>query len=333
MLDASVIIPARNASTSIPFCLDALLAQSQNIDSYEIIVVDDGSDDDTAKAAQAYGVRVYQTTPRGPASARNHGVSNARAAIVLFTDADCRPAPDWITTMLLPFRDPEVMGCKGVYRSDQKELIAQFVQAEYESKYRHMGNFTEIDFIDTYSAGFRREPFIEIGGYDESFPGASVEDQEFSFRMHKAGHKMVFVPDAVVSHQHADTVLRYFKKKFKIGYWKIKVLQRHPDKIFQDSHTPATLKMQIPVAFLLVILVITSPVTGIVPLILFSLIFTGLGFPEILQCMVKRKWLLGCAAPFFLFLRSIALGSGLIAGAAVGKMNRTGKTPPNPIDK
>ena len=59
---------------------------------------------------------------------------------------------------------------KGAYRTRQKTLIARFVQIEYEDRYRLMAGADSIDFIDTYSAGFRRERFLEMNGYDTSFP-------------------------------------------------------------------------------------------------------------------------------------------------------------------
>ena len=55
---------------------------------------------------------------------------------------------------------------------------------------------TQIDFIDTYSAGYRREIFLENGGFDPIFTTASVEDQEFSFRLAQKGYRLVFVPGA-----------------------------------------------------------------------------------------------------------------------------------------
>ena len=59
--------------------------------------------------------------------------------------------------MLEPFDDPEVVGVKGVYRTHQKQITARFVQIEYEDRYRLMAGLASIDFIDTYSAAFRRD--------------------------------------------------------------------------------------------------------------------------------------------------------------------------------
>jgi cellulose synthase/poly-beta-1,6-N-acetylglucosamine synthase-like glycosyltransferase len=244
-IQASVVVPVRNGEKVLPRCLGSLLEQTVSRSDYEIVVVDDGSTDRTFQVARDFGVRLVSQPPQGPSVARNRGVEEALAPIVLFTDADCAPARDWIERMLEPFEDPEVAGVKGTYTSGQKSLTARFVQREYESKYERMAAFPVIDFIDTYSAGFRREAFRAAGGYDPAYETASVEDQEFSFRLHERGAKMLFVPEARVDHFHVDRWPKYLRKKFKIGYYKALLLIQHPDRIKGDSHTPRSLQLQI----------------------------------------------------------------------------------------
>jgi cellulose synthase/poly-beta-1,6-N-acetylglucosamine synthase-like glycosyltransferase len=144
--------------------------------------------------------------PSGPAAARNHGVALAQGDLVLFTDADCAPAPDWVARLAATFNAPEVMGARGVYRTRQTSLVARFVQQEYQDKYDRTARRRAIDFIDTYSAGYRRAVFLENGGFETAFPVPSVEDQEFSFRLAEKGYRLVFAPDAVVYHQHDSTL-------------------------------------------------------------------------------------------------------------------------------
>jgi cellulose synthase/poly-beta-1,6-N-acetylglucosamine synthase-like glycosyltransferase len=244
VIGISVIVPVRNAARTIGACLDGLEAQSVSRDRYEVIVVDDGSTDDTRDIVKGYDVVLLTQAHQGPATARNRGVGAARGEIVLFTDADCVPDENWIEEMVRPFDDPEVVGVKGAYRTRQGEIVARFVQCEYEERYERMAGRRFIDFIDTYSAGYRREVFLAHGGFDAGYPNASVEDQELSFRLAERGYKMVFNPRAAVHHQHPDNVAAYFKRKFNIGYWKVRVLQSHPGKAVRDSHTPQTLKVQ-----------------------------------------------------------------------------------------
>jgi len=284
------------------------------MDRYEIIVVNDGSSDDTETIARDAGVNVITISPSGPAAARNHGAKAAQAEILLFTDADCIPTSTWIEEMIQSFSDPEVYGVKGVYLTAQKELTARFVQIEYENKYKRMNKFHSIDFIDTYSAGFRKAAFFDVGGYDESFPGASVEDQEFSFRMQQKGYRMVFNPNAIVYHSHVNNPWGYFRKKFKIGYWKVKVLKTHPGKIISDSHTPQSLKLQIPVVFIFLLSLVFSPLISIWPALAFLLFFLIFAWEEIMASGQKDSCRLAVTAVFLLVLRSVGLGSGLLTG-------------------
>jgi GT2 family glycosyltransferase len=241
----SIIVPTFNGAGRIGHCLDALLRQNSNR-SIEILVVNDGSTDDTAEVVSRYsGVCLINQANSGPAAARNRGALKARGGIVLFTDDDCVPAPGWLEAMLAPFQDPEVVGVKGAYRSHQRGLAARFVQVEYEDRYRLMKRLSSIDFVDTYSAAFRRDGFLAMTGYDTSFPLACAEDIELSYRMSARGLKMKFAPEAIVFHTHPDTLSKYLRKKYKFAFWRVIALRKNPSKVVKDSHTPQLMKLQL----------------------------------------------------------------------------------------
>ncbi len=241
----TVIIPTYNGAHRIARCLDQLCAQLAGRRA-EIIVVDDGSYDNIADVICGYpSVRLVSQSNAGPAAARNRGAREASGEIILFTDDDCEPDQEWFDSMLEPFSDPEVVGVKGAYRTRQKRLMARFVQAEYEDRYRYMARTPDIDFIDTYSAAFRRDCFWEAGGYDTNFPVACAEDVDLSYRMSAKGWKMRFQPKALVYHQHPDSLISYLKKKFKFAYWRVLAVRKNPGKAIKDSHTPQLMKMQL----------------------------------------------------------------------------------------
>jgi glycosyltransferase involved in cell wall biosynthesis len=314
-MEISVIIPVYNGGDKLQKCISALKRQKTSR-PYELIVVDDGSTDGGLQKIKDFGLRVLKQANQGPAAARNLGVANAQGRIVLFTDADCEPHEDWIEEMVRYLEDPTISAVKGSYLTKQKEILARFVQIEYESKYERMKKDRYIDFIDTYSAGFKIEDFRRAGKYDTKFPTASVEDQEFSFRMWGQGYRMVFNPEARVYHTHSSTLWNYAKKKFRIGFWKALVLKRHPRKIARDSHTPQTLKLEMVFATLLLISLLASLWKDA---FLFGALFSLIGFlvtnlPFVLGAFRKDP-VIGLFSPFLLFVRALSLSLGLIVGA------------------
>ncbi len=313
---ASVIIPAYNSEKTLAQSLYALKVQTVSSVKYQVIVVDDGSTDATANLVASFHWAQCLSIPHsGAATARNRGASAARGEILLFTDADCEPQSDWIEKMLAPFADPNVIGAKGVYRTREHGMTARFVQLEYEEKYERMRRADQIDFIDTYSAAYRRQVFLSNGGFDESFPTASVEDQEFSFRLARRGCRMVFVPNAIVFHPHDSSMGAYLRRKFFIGYWKVHVHTRHPTKVWRDSHTPPTLKLQI--LFLLgalASLVATPfiPQTWLATLA-FALAFSVSALPLVIF-IAQRDLVIAFIAPTMILARALGLAAGLISG-------------------
>lgn len=313
-MDVSVIVPAYNSAATIGACLQALASQSLPGRSYEVIVVDDGSSDMTREIAIRFDVRFIEQPHKGPAAARNRGVMEAHGEIVLFTDADCQPTENWISEMVAPFELLEVVGVKGAYRTRQTGVIPRFVQCEYEERYERMARRRQIDFIDTYSAGYRREVFLREKGFDVRYPTASVEDQEFSFRLAKRGYRMVFNPHAVVYHQHPKTVAAYFGRKYNIGYWKLMVLESHPRKAVRDSHTPQSLKVQMGVVLLLMPLVALALLSGVTfPALVGVFLFLVSVLPFSVKALLKDP-LVGVVSPPLLLVRSVALILGVMKG-------------------
>jgi glycosyltransferase involved in cell wall biosynthesis len=311
----SIIIPTFNGASRIGNCLDALLKQTAGWDA-QILVVNDGSTDKTVDVVEPYsGVRLITQTNAGPAAARNRGALEARGTIILFTDDDCVPMPDWLNAMLKPFDDPEVVGVKGVYRTRQKRLVARFVQIEYEERYRLMAGLDCIDFVDTYSAGFRRDRFLEMTGYDISFPLACAEDVELSYRMSTRGWKMKFAPGAIVYHVHPDTFLGYFKKKYKFAFWRVLAVRKNPSKAVKDSHTPQIMKFQLLFAPTLLLAIafdlVARPKLPMTVLVLAAFLLSTLPFA--LRAIAKDP-IVGVLSPALLAARACAQVLGVTAG-------------------
>lgn len=318
---ASVVVPVWNGADTLGQCLDALASQTAEPDSFEVIVVDDGSSDGSPDVAARKGVTVLRQPHAGAAAARNRGAHRACGQILLFTDADCQPEPDWIVQMLAPFADPEVIGVKGIYRTRQRALVARFAQAEYEEKYGRLARSDRIDFVDTYAAAYRRDVFWAHRGFDPGF--LLDEDQEFSFRLARAGHKLVFAPAAVVYHRHMATLWDYARRKLRLGYWKVWVHGRHPSKAFRDSYTPWTQKAQLallPLVILFGLAALLGLVSWLVPGVLATLVLTST-VPLSIRA-ARQGWAVMLVTPALALLRALALDLGLALGIISRLMGR-----------
>jgi len=313
-LRASVIVPAYNAAETLPATLAALARQTLP-GEFEVIVVDDGSRDATAKIAENAGALVARQENRGPGAARNAGARLARGEILLFTDADCEPEPDWLERMLAPFADPLLVGAQGTYRTRQRSLAARFTQLEFEDRYRIQKKAGCISLAATYAAAYRRDVFLAHGGFDERFIAANNEDTEFSYRLAERGCDMVLAVDATVYHRHPETFGRYLRIKFWRAYWRMFVYREYPGKCACDGYTPHIVKFQAMAGAALLGL---APLAVFFPLWrdAFWLVLAGVttsSLPFALRSLARDRRAALCA-PGFVVLRSLAFGAGSLLG-------------------
>ena len=321
---ASVVIPAYNAARHIALCLGALTKQTIPVESFEVIVVDDGSTDQTAEITKQFPVRYIYQENQGPASARNRGAAASKGNILLFTDSDCIPTQNWIEEMLAPFQQEKIMAVKGAYRTEQREIVARFAQIEFEERFTLLEKAGKTDMVDTYSAGFRMHIFRELNGFDTRFPVANNEDTELSYRMAALQLAMIFTPKAIVYHLgHPDSIKRYALLKFSRGFWRMAVYRQFPKKMMQDTYTPKSLKLQILSLFFLLVTLPTPfffPQMGVALILLSSCFFISTIIPFV-TVSIKKDLIVGLCSPFLLALRAASLGSGALWGSWHARLN------------
>jgi glycosyltransferase involved in cell wall biosynthesis len=224
----SVVIPAYNAARTLQQCLAALAGQTRP--PLEIIVVDDGSTDDTASIAEAApGVVCIRQKNAGPATARNRGAVEAAGRWVVFTDADCVPEPDWLERLFAPVPPAGTAGVGGSYTiANPGALLARVIQAEIAARHARMAG--PVDFLGSFNVAYRRELFMAIGGFDERFRQASGEDNDLAYRIHLQGGALHFVPEACVAHYHPERLMPYLRTQLRHGYWRVLLYRLHPGR-------------------------------------------------------------------------------------------------------
>lgn len=196
----SVIIPVHNGAAMLQRCLEALL-QSEFRD-FECIIVDDASTDDPATVARGCPATVITLERRGgPARARNHGAARARGEILVFLDADVCVHADTLERLDKHLqRDNRTAAVFGSY--DDTPADPHFV-SQYKNLLHHYVHHRSRRDAWTFWAGcgaIRREVFLQMGGFDESYTRPCVEDIELGLRLRAHGQRIDLDPAIQVTH-------------------------------------------------------------------------------------------------------------------------------------
>jgi cellulose synthase/poly-beta-1,6-N-acetylglucosamine synthase-like glycosyltransferase len=311
----SLVIPAKDSAAVLRPCLDAALPLLGKDGLDEILLVDDGSTDDTALVASAYPVRVLPGPAKGPGAARNVGWRAARNPLVWFIDSDCVAEPDALVRLLALLDDPRVAGAGGSYGNMRPDsVLACLIHEEIVERHRAMRQ--EVDYLATFNVVYRREALEKVGGFDEGnfncagAPGA--EDIELAFRLHDAGYRLRFDIDSRVGHFHPTRLRRYLRSQRLHGYFRVWLYLHHRSRAAGDAYSGLVDHAQPPLAMLTLA---TLPLAFWPPLYLVPLGLAGLLL--LLQLpMTLRLWRRTGQAKYLLFapmsfLRAFWRGVGM----------------------
>lgn len=194
-MDASVVIPARNAGATLGATLSGLARQTTRA-RFEVIVVDDRSTDDTAAVAadSELPVKVLRGAGRGPAAARNLGARSAGGAALAFVDADCVPEPGWLDAALLALDEADLV--QGRVLPPEDAPIGPYD--------RFIAVTSEYGLYETANLVIRRELFERLGGFESVLvPRRGIElgeDVWLGWRARRSGARTTFAEAALVRH-------------------------------------------------------------------------------------------------------------------------------------
>jgi glycosyltransferase involved in cell wall biosynthesis len=214
----SVIVPVKNGHNVLPRMLDMLSRSELPRETWELIVVDDGSSDDSVAIASAYADLVIRLPEpsHGPGYARNRGVERARGECVVFLDADVVVRPDTLTRLAETMMTrSDVDAVFGAY-CDEPEAAG--VVSKYRNLLHHYTHAQEPGEAQTFWAGcgcVRRAVFVDVGMYDEwRFSRPQIEDVELGYRLSAHGHRILLQPEIQVTHLKRWTFRGMLKADF-----------------------------------------------------------------------------------------------------------------------
>ncbi len=232
---ASVVITARNRIEMLKDCMRGLARQSIGTDAFEVVLVDNCSTDDFTPVhdyARALGLNIRGVrTARdgGPAPARNLGVANATAPVIAFTDSDCRPTPAWLERILAAMDDPAIAMVSGPVLPKPEQPMLARSRETFITPVEHPS-------FPTANLALRRDLFLAHGGFDVALSftdpfgrAAEAADTDLAWRIIKAGHGRVFLPEAVMEHEVEQLSLWLWLIEPSRLYVLPALVRRHPE--------------------------------------------------------------------------------------------------------
>ncbi len=217
----TVVVPALNEASTIAAHLESLLGQTYPRDRYEVVLVDNGSTDDTAAIAARFPVRILHESVRSAYVARNKAIRDSEGEYLAFTDADCIALPNWLESLVAAAQKTGALLVAGQidYKLKHDNLANQFMLLRYSPETRRM-NIERFHCAPTGNLLVGRALFDRFGTFD---PLATASDDEFSKRMAANGYPPLFASDAVVVHmcdlRNSEYLLRSFHLRFGQAYF------------------------------------------------------------------------------------------------------------------
>lgn len=233
ILDISIVIPTHNRCDSLNRVFDSLQFQSHvDLKKVEIIIIDDGSSDDTSKIVKqmTYNAKIatqyFFQLKKGPAAARNIGIRNARGEIILFLGDDTLASPDLLRQHIEfhKFQHPEphtaILGfCPMVETPALKSSLIQSWLNRKQMAFQNLSHMQMIshNYFYTCNVSLKRDFLLKNGLFDESYPFAAGEDIELGSRLMTAGMILYYSKNALAYHVHPMSLFEYINRYFKMG--------------------------------------------------------------------------------------------------------------------
>lgn len=238
MLKVSVVIPTLNRADLLATTIDRIESQTFPRDNYEVLVIDNASNDDTrrvlAQKSLLYAnLRTFRQTKRGAAATRNVGIQNATGDVVLFIDDDIEADENLIQAHVTYHeRDARVSAIGAVvtpWASSADPFLRYLCHRGIVNPYSLTASPMDFSYYHTGNVSSPRALLQAVNGFNEEFSIYGMEDIELGYRLEKAGSRMVPAPDAKGVHRFFPTYPQFIQRCEHAGYSLGKLVDLHPE--------------------------------------------------------------------------------------------------------
>ena len=215
-LDVTIIIPAYNEEKIIDTCLESVSKLNYPVNKYEVLIVNDGSTDKTAKIVEMFtnkfqNMKLLTKKNGGKGSAQNLGLEHAKGKYILITDADAVVEKDWISKMVEEL-DKFDMVLGSCYAKDPASWLEKIQNAQCLIIYRYGGSRETPNLVSGVNNGFRKKLIYQIGNFDERTISVT---QDFIGRAREKGFSIHYEPNIIVYAKCPNSVLELLKQKLR----------------------------------------------------------------------------------------------------------------------
>lgn len=259
----SVVMPVYNAASTLAECLTRLCNSS--FGDFEIVMIDDGSTDQSRAIAGNFPVRIVPSPGRvGPAAARNLGARVAEGDVVFFMDSDVMVRSDTLARIASAFERNDLEGLVGVQAADMRhrDLVSQYKNLWMRWTYvRKQG---DVPLFYTTAAAIRREAFLRAGGFDQGYATPNVEDTAFGQKLARLGVRVRIDPELEVEHVKRYSLTGLLRTDFMRAVSLTRLKLRQPRELASNNTSvPASYMASVPLATLSATALVAGAALGV----------------------------------------------------------------------
>ncbi|MDY6847321.1 MAG: glycosyltransferase family 2 protein [Chloroflexota bacterium] len=244
----SILIPIRNEADTIRHCLDAVLGQDYPPERTEILVADGMSDDGTRNKLEALqeqhpNLYVFDNPKKIVPTGLNILIGQAKGEVIIRVDGHTIINPDYVRQCVRLLRSSGADNVGGRMDARGENFFGEVVALATSSLFGIGGarfHYSDKEeWVDTvYMGAWKREIFEKIGLFDEEL--VRNQDDEFNYRLRKFGGKILLSPKIKSTYTPRGSIKSLWKQYFQYGFWKVRVLQKHPKQMSLRQFVPPT---------------------------------------------------------------------------------------------